>query len=507
MKPAPSLNCARAHCIRSHIGCLAVAFALTLATAGGVQFHITPDVQAVLDRISADSLRTCVSFLASDALEGRYTPSPGLTTAAEYIAAQFRNAGLQPMGSDGYLQTAAMMAVTPNFDGFEFFYESRNRSIHVSKENVERQGGGPVDITHAPLTKVDGESVNSMAKRTPDQIQGRVVLVTPPQPKPFPWATLARLEPLLVVLVGDGVALGGQSSVHLRYPDDFEPPWLLVQDPDLLKAVERAKNGPIEGSIAVRLAAPAARPVKLCNVVAMLPGSDTTLKDTCLLVSAHYDHLGRFPFSNDHPICNGANDDASGTAAVIEVANALAGLRVKPKRSLVFVAFFGEERGKIGSQYYSHYPSFPLERTVANINLEQIGRTDDSDGAQIARVSLTGFDYSDVGQVFQKAATEVGVLIVRRRKYSDSYFRAGDSQIFADLGIPAHMLFVSYEFPDYHRPGDDWNKIDYENMRNITQAVALGVLAIANNPEPPQWNETNPKAKPYIEAGRRNRKQ
>jgi Zn-dependent M28 family amino/carboxypeptidase len=188
-----------------------------------------------------------------------------------------------------------------------------------------------------------------------------------------------------------------------------------------------------------------------------------------------------------------------------KVANALAGLCVKPKRSLAFVAFFGEERGKLGSRYYSQYPSFPLERTVANINLEQIGRTDDSDGAQIARASLTGFDYSDVGQVFQQAGTEVGILIVRRRKYSDSYFRAGDSQIFADLGIPAQMLFVSYELPDYHRPGDDWNKIDYENMRKITQAVALGVLAIANNPEPPQWNETNPKAKPYIEAGRRYR--
>ncbi len=498
-RPGMQIGIARRICLTVP----ALACSLTYASLTGFQFRIAQDVQDALDRISADSLHAHVSFLASDSLEGRYTPSRGLMIAAEYIAAQFRRAGLQAAGDDGYFQTAAMLELAPNLDGFELVFESRTRSIRVTKENVERQGGGPIGLTRASLVKVDGESVNAMAKRAPDQVRGKVMLVTSPLPKPFPWNTLAELNPALVVLVGDGVVVGGHSSVHLRYLGDSEPPWLFVQDPALFNAVERAKNGPIEGSITVRLAAPRVQPVMLRNVVAILPGSDANLRDTCVLLTAHYDHLGLCAYGEDDPICNGANDNASGTAGVIDIAAALAGLRDKPKRSLVFAAFFGEERGKMGSHHYTQHPSFPLEHTVANINLEQIGRTDDSQGAQIARASLTGFDYSDVGQIFRGAGAQVGVLISRRKKHSDSYFRLSDSPVFADLGIPAHTLWVSYEFGDYHRPGDEWNKLDYENMEKITRAVALGILTIANNSEPPRWNETNPKVKPYVEAWRR----
>ncbi len=160
--------------------------------------------------------------------------------------------------------------------------------------------GFPYRDCSGSLAKIDGESVNAMAKHAPDQIRGKVMLVTPPQPKPFPWNTLAQLKPALVVLVGDGVR--GQTSVHLRYTGDSEPPWLLVQDASLLKSIESANNGPIEGSITVRLAAPVVRPIRLCNVVAILPGSDVNLRDTCVLLTAHYDHVGRCAYGRDDPI-------------------------------------------------------------------------------------------------------------------------------------------------------------------------------------------------------------
>jgi len=492
----PPINPVRSSARRIFVARLALGCSLTLASVAWSQLHVTSDVQAALGRISADSLRKNVSFLASDLLEGRYTPSPGLEIAAEYIAAQFRRAGLEPAGDDGYFQTAAMVGVTPNLDGFEFLFESRKRSIRVPKENVERQGSGPVALTRASVVKVSGESVSAMAKRAPDQACGKVVLVTPGHPKPFPWGTLAQLRPALVVLVGDGLATGGQASVHLRYPSDAEPPWLLVQDAELLKAIDPVKPGPVEASITVRLAAPTERATRLRNVVALLPGSDAKLKDTYVLLTAHYDHVG----GKGDQIRNGANDNASGTASIMEVAAAIAGLREKPKRSIVFAAFFGEERGKMGARHYGQHPLFPIERTVANINLEQVGRTDDSEGPQIARASLTGFDYSDVGQTFRRAGQQVGVKIFRHKKYSDSYFRLSDSPVFADLGIPAHTLWVTYDFPDYHRPGDTWDKLDYGNLEKITRAVALGVLTIANTPEPPRWNEANRKAQRYLQA-------
>ncbi len=154
----------------------------------------------------------------------------------------------------------------------------------------------------------------------------------------------------------------------------------------------------------------------------------------------------------------------------------------------------------MGSRHYIQHPLFPLERTVADINLEQLGRTDDSEGPQISRASLTGFEYSDVGQSFRRAGERVGVKIFRHKKYSDWYFRLSDSAVFADLGIPAHTLFVTYDFPGYHRPGDRWDKLNYGNLEKVTRAVALGVLTIANNAEPPRWNEASRKAKRYLQA-------
>jgi hypothetical protein len=413
-----------------------------------------------------------------------------LEAAAEYIAARFRRAGLEPVGDDGYFQNAAMVEVRPNLDGFEFLFESAKGSVRVLKENVQRQGSGPVSLTRASVVKVSGDAVRAMATRSPNQARGKVLLVTFPVPKPFPWSTLAPLKPALVVLVGDGLATGGQAAVHLRYPDDPEPPWVLVQDPALFRALDRVKPGPLQASVTVQMAAPSERPVRLRNVVGTLRGSDAGLKDTYVLVTAHYDDVG----------LGGANDNASGTAAIMDLGAAFAELREKPKRSVVFAAFFGEERGKMGSRHYRLHPLVPLERTVVDINLEQLGRTDDSEGSQIARASLSGFDYSDVGQILQRAGELVGVKIYRHKKYSDLYFRSSDSPVFADVGIPAHTLSVTYDFPGYHTSGDRSDRLDYGNLEKITRAVALGVLTIANNSEPPRWNEANRKATPYLEA-------
>jgi Zn-dependent M28 family amino/carboxypeptidase len=327
--------------------------------------------RAAIERVSADSMRGHLSFLSSDLLEGRKTPSRGLDIAAEYIAAQFRRAGLEPAGDDGYFQTA------------NWSLTSRDTGVF---------------------------SLSS--------------------------------------------ASGGSA-------------------------------------------------VKVRNVAGILRGSDPTLKDTYVIVSAHYDHLGvreGCDRQKEDCIYNGANDDGSGTVGVVEMASALAKLQPRPKRSILFITFFGEELGLLGSRYYGRHPLVPLAKTVAQVNLEQIGRTDDSEGPQVGTLAVTGFGYSDVGATLVRAGDAVGVKVYQHPTKSDLYFSRSDNQSLADAGVPAHTVGVAFEYPDYHAVGDEWPKVDFANMERVVRAVAAAVLMIADDPREPHWNEQNPKAAQYVEA-------
>ncbi|HYH84961.1 MAG TPA: M28 family peptidase [Pyrinomonadaceae bacterium] len=246
---------------------------------------------------------------------------------------------------------------------------------------------------------------------------------------------------------------------------------------------------------------PEAGTMKFRNVAGILRGSDPVLKDTYVIVSGHYDHVGMKPEGETGDrIYNGANDDGSGTVGVVEIAQALAKLNPRPKRSILFITFFGEELGLVGSRFYGRHPVVPLARTVAQVNMEQVGRTDDSEGPQVARAAVTGFDFSEVGATLRRAGEAVGVEVYKHPKNSDAYFGRSDNQSLADAGIPAHTLGVTFEFPDYHGVGDEWQKIDFANMERVVRAVALGVLLIADNPRAPRWNEQNPKTAQYVEA-------
>jgi hypothetical protein len=334
-------------------------------TAYAATAPLPAETARLLDHISAATMRTHLTYLASDELGGRGTPSPGLDLAANYIAAQFRRAGLEPLGDDGYFQTADWNLINPR----------RNK------------------------------------------------------------------------------------------------------DPQ---------------------AAPAA-PVKVRNVVGILRGSDPVLRDTYILVTAHYDHLGTRQGSGDQ-IFNGANDDGSGTVSVIELASAFAAQPVRPKRSIVFMTVFGEEHGLVGSRYYGAHPLVPVERTVAGINLEQVGRTDDNEGEQKLSAGVTGFDFSEVGAILRQAGEQTGIRIWKHPVNSDKYFAFSDNQALADQGIPSHTVSVAYSYPDYHGAGDHADKIDYDNMAAVDRAMALAISMIANNPKAPAWNGANPKAAPYLKT-------
>lgn len=491
---------------------------------------LTPARQAALDRIEPGSLKTHVSFLASDALGGRDTPSLGLDIAAEYIAAQFRGAGLEPAGDDGFFQTARWMVSAP--DPTQFVCELRlgTQELAIPTNQISLFVQGTIEINAAPLLRVDPAQPGAVDALTAEAVAGKALVVQAPPPLANPEdsnATRAQARNLQR-LISRARDLKAQAVVTLQSSPDAgsglprgrlidpesrgafarpqprtapTPVAITVHDPEAIAALGRAENLD-HATLTLKLGPPVERPVTLRNVAGILRGSDPNLKNSYVIVSAHYDHVGMGGAGPDR-IFNGANDDASGTAMVVELARALAGSPVRPRRSILFLTFFGEELGLLGSRYYGRHPLLPLDQTIAMINLEQVGRTDDSEGPQLQRASLTGFDFSEVGARLSAAGSAIGVEIFKHPRNSDSFFGRSDNQALADQGIPAHTLCVAFVYPDYHLPGDHWDKLDYDNMALIGRAVALGLLELADNAAPPAWNASNPRAARYREAAQK----
>jgi len=251
-----------------------------------------------------------------------------------------------------------------------------------------------------------------------------------------------------------------------------------------------------EISVSIHLAKPSLKQVVLRNVVGLLKGSDPALQSQYLLVTAHYDHLGR----NSKGIYNGANDDGSGTVSVIEMGRALAALNPHPKRTILFMTLFGEEEGLLGSYYYSHHPLVPLRNTIADINLEQMGRTDEQSGREVSAFGFTGPSYSNIPAIMSEAANVEGVSVYHRRD-ADDYFDRSDNYSFAQFGVISHTLAVAFEFPDYHAIGDKPEKIDYANMAKVDRGIAAGLLQLANEPDVPHWSDARGTAI-YKDAGK-----
>jgi hypothetical protein len=489
-------------------------FALLLAgSLAGLLFSaepLSPVEKSLVDTVSVNTLKAHVSFLASDLLEGRDTPSRGLDIAAEYIASEFRRLGLEPAGNDGYFQTAPFAVVKQPMDGFELTLEPGGKAVPAAAARSRVQASAAAELTKIEVVRVDPEKAEvnvagkaallvwpNLSGASAEERQRRFRALSQAR------QTLAQAKAAVIVVAGAPVfGGGGQRLVDLSSPRDSVP-IITTNDTEFTKAAEVLKPGPAEATLSVKIPAPVEDKVTLKNVVAVLRGSDPVLKDTCILLSGHYDHIGISPRGEGDRINNGANDDASGTATVLQLAEAFVKAPERPKRTLVFALWFGEEEGLLGSTYYAHHAEFPLAKTVAMLNFEHMGRTDDNEGDRTGMLSLTGFDYTDIADLLKPAAQAVGVKLWKHEKNSDPFFSRSDNQAFADAGIPAHAVLASYIFPDYHRPGDEWQKINYENMANLDRALAVGILRIADNPEPPKWKESNPKTERYVQAWRK----
>ncbi|HZQ55177.1 MAG TPA: M28 family peptidase [Bryobacteraceae bacterium] len=465
---------------------------------------------AVLNSISPDALKGDLSFLASDALQGRYSPSPGLEIAADFIASQFAAAGLVPGGNEGYFQTAAM--VDRHLPKLQTGMSVQDRS---QKFTVQADSITVLNVNRA--AQIENAPAIVFASRDPALLKGvdlagKAVVVTQmtrafEKAREFDKAIGSSHAAIEILVVNRRFGQGNTRLLPADSAESARPPVILVTSDQLKNWTEHPAQ---TRTISVEIPAPQDQRVTLKNVIGILPGSDPKLKDTCVLLTAHYDHIGttetakgmaehRSQSTTDH-IYNGANDDGSGTVSVIEIARALAKLNPHPKRSIVFMTFFGEERGELGSAYYGKHPIFPIAKTVADVNLEQVGRTDSTVGSNVNTASLTGFDYSDVTKFFEDAGRETGIKVYKDPEASDAYFTRSDNDALAQQGVPAHSLTVAFDYPDYHGLGDEWQKIDYDNMARVDKMIALGLLNIANSLEAPRWNAANPKTLPFRNA-------
>ncbi|MEA3247445.1 MAG: M20/M25/M40 family metallo-hydrolase [Gemmatimonadota bacterium] len=236
---------------------------------------------------------------------------------------------------------------------------------------------------------------------------------------------------------------------------------------------------------------PADRRVPAVNVVGMIKGADPALAADYVLIDAHYDHLGvRGPGVNGDSIYNGADDDASGTVAVLEIARQFA-QGPKPKRTVVFMATIGEETGLLGTRWYIAHPVIPLDRMAANLEIEMIGRPDSLAGGP-GKAWLTGYERSTMGDALAAA----GIPIVPDKRPDQNFFQRSDNIAFARAGIPAHTLSTFNLHTDYHQPSDDISHVDFDHMAAVINAATKAARLLSDGPKPEWKPEWKPGGKP-----------
>ena len=216
------------------------------------------------------------------------------------------------------------------------------------------------------------------------------------------------------------------------------------------------------------------------NVVGILRGADPVLREQAVVIGAHFDHLGVGRAVDGDSVYNGADDDASGVVTVIEVARELA-RGPRPKRTVIFLLTTGEEVGMVGTNWYLDHPVVPLERTVADLQVEMIGRPDTAAGGP-GKAWLTGYERSTMGEML--AASQIPIVADPRP--AQQFFLRSDNIAFAYRGIPAHTLSSFGLHGDYHTPDDEVERIDFAHMTEVIRAAARAARVLADGPAP-QW--------------------
>ena len=504
-----------------------------------------------VDAITARQLKDFLTFIASDELEGRDTPSRGLDTAAKYIAQHLSSWGVKPMGGDGtYFQNFPLrhskidpMGTRLELNGQTFSYgEDFLASFNpanfagsglvfagngwvIKSKNIDPYQGldlkdkvvvvvnslpkgvtfndlkGPAgqDWSSPPLYaqahgakaviafSTYGSLANWAANRWTQSEKGIVEFGNQPSQITIPTFTVT---PRVINALFQGEKATGGSLFTKSITGD-------AMESFDLKADKR-----VSGSVATKTGV-----VYTQNVVGVLEGSDPVLKNEYVAVGAHYDHVGMNPFApGPDKIWNGADDDGSGTVAVMSIAKAFAESAQRPKRSILFIWHAGEEKGLWGSEYFADNPTVPINSVVTELNIDMIGRYQnpgDENHAQNKNLPKKGEVFTigasmmstELGQIsdsVNKSFLNIGF----NTKYDgpdhpEQFFYRSDHFNYAKKGVPI-IFFMDGSHEDYHQASDHVEKIDFDSMEKTTKTIYAIGWDIANRPNRPKVDKPLP---------------
>ena len=403
------------------------------------QYMAAQDAPAVFN---AATVEKNIGVLASDAMRGRALYSAEIDKAADFIAASFKKSGLQPLQGNSFLQPFTV-------------YSAAFRGLTARADQKELSKDDVIVITGEPeleLTEKSGYAISNIkaggslfqeAFEAVNNGKNNIILVDQSYAPDF--KRLVFFKRNFFKRSGSTVFILGKPALQTY----------------TIKASHVIKEH------------------KLANVAAVLPGKSK--KDEYVIFSAHYDHVGVGKSVNGDSIYNGANDDASGTTAVMLLADHFAALK-NNERSIIFAAFTGEESGGFGSQYFSK--QLDPSKIAAMLNIEMIG-TDSKWGKNSAYI--TGFEKSSLGTILQKNLERTGFAFHPDPYPDQNLFYRSDNATLAKLGVPAHTISTSKmdSEPHYHQPSDEIQTLDLQNMAEIIRSIGISAQSIIAGKDTP----------------------
>lgn len=416
-----------------------------------------------------------MEFLASDAMNGRGSGTRDEWIAVTYVASQLRRWGLEPMGEDGgYVQTIHIER--PTLAAPPVLTLGDARFTH----------GNEITVASMNAPKMEG-TIASFAADKPAP-KGSVVVV--PEVTRELGTALSAASMVLAKSNGCGGFRAQPGTLPRISPRTVDAPAAparpscVALNDEAYAAAEKLPAGTrvtLEGQVKV------VETSNTWNAVGRLTGSDPTQASEVILLSAHIDHVGTGRGGSGQgtagpkdTIYNGADDDASGSIAVLELAQALAA-GPKPKRTIVFAWFGSEEGGGTGSRYFADKPVVPLDRIVANLQFEMIGRADEK--VPPHTLWLTGYERSNLGPELANR----GAKLVQDPHPEQSFFTRSDNIQFARRGVIAHTVSSFGLHKDYHQPSDEIGTIDFAHMTDAIRSMLEPVRWLANSTFKPEW--------------------
>lgn len=455
--------------------------------------------------VERQGLRTHAYWLADDARAGRHTGSRGQLATAKYVTEHFQKLGLKPLGDKKtFLQSYPLHRT--------WLDAATSLSFGTTKIDT---GFAVLPAGDEGKVALSGKFVwcgNGSAAQVPAGLAGKLAVVAlPPSRGGGAGADLQAVQRFanvaeqlgkqqatagIVCLTGDSTSLANSLNyrglqfdhAQLRYGSGGRAfttrvP-LFVLSPAQSKllfahlGVALDEEGKPQGEPSndkatgkLSLVVKSDDKGVGSNVCAVLEG--TTKKGEAIVISAHHDHVGR---RLDGDVFNGADDNASGTAALLELAEAFA-RGPRPERSLVFLSVSGEELGLWGSDWYASHPTWPLDKIVANVNIDMIGRAGDRDGK--TQMQITPSHEHAKFSTLVRGAVALGDLFGIEFASGDTYYERSDHYNFAKHGVPV-VFFCDGEHPDYHQVGDSADRLDYVRMEAVARLAAWSVWVTAN---------------------------